>query len=85
MRAAIVAAVAAVILVTFAAGLVGLAAGSVRVSNAMSAHYELDKKSYSPGDSGRMLLVVSNEEDAAVDIYGARMNITGIGFLRLPG
>jgi hypothetical protein len=85
MRAAIVAAVAALILVTFATGLVVLAAGSVRVSNAMSAHYELDKKSYAPGDSGRMLLVVSNEEDAAVDIYGARMNITGIGFFETSG
>ena len=56
------------------------AAATIGVQNAMSVHYELDKKSYAPGDSGRMLLVVSNEENAAVDIYGARMNITGIGF-----
>ena len=71
------------ILAAFAAELAIPALAVMDVSNAMGAHYALDKKSYAPGDFGRLLLVVSNEEDATVNIYGAQMNITGIGFFKV--
>jgi len=67
------------ILATFTAELATPASAVMGVSNAMGVHYEFDKKAYNPGDSGRLLLIINNEEDEAVNIYGANLNITNIG------
>jgi hypothetical protein len=66
------------ILTTFVAEL-AIPASAMDVSNAMGVHYEFDKGAYNPGDSGRLLLLINNDEDEAVNIYGANLNITNIG------
>ena len=46
---------------------------------AFSVHYELDKDYYHPGDSGLLLLVSSNDGPSDVLIFGAYMNVSGVG------
>jgi len=72
------------VLATFVAELT-IPASAMDVSNAVGVHYEFDKGAYNPGDSGRLLLVIDNEEDEAVNIYGANLNITGIGVFGTHG
>jgi hypothetical protein len=57
--------------------------GSIQIVSALSIHYELDKQYYHPGDTGRLLLACKSEAmDSDKLIFGAEMNITGIGIFR---
>jgi len=67
----------AIILPAFLSVLVLLSStGTVR---AVSTHYELDKSYYHPGDDGKLLLVTKNDDTEDLYVFGAQMNITGIG------
>jgi len=55
---------------------------STKTASAIGVHYELDKPYYHPGDTGKLLLSSQNDGYSDEAIFGAEMNITGIGVFK---